>query len=251
MTKKQILIAAMLTLQTVAMAAAGDTLTVRIKGMHCDHCAHKVMKALEPLKGIDDIQFNLERRTATIAYDAATTPKDSIESRLAATKRYAPSPYSKDEAIAAKYGIHIDDMHCQKCFNRIKARLQPIEGIDSIAPNIDEQYVTVDYDANKTDKATIRKAVADLGFSPVNHYTSEKAAYAYLLIPEKDAQDEETYEKVLALKGVEDVCVNAKRKALAVTFVNTETSEEQLMEDLKNQGINATLPPLHVCKEKE
>ena len=250
MTKKQILIAAALTIQTAALAAAGDTLTVRIKGMHCDHCAHKVMKALEPLKGIDDIQINLERRTATIAYDAATTPKDSIESRLAATKRYAPSPYSKDEVITAKYGMHIDDMHCQKCFNRIQAKLQPIEGIDSMAPHIDEQYITVHYDANKTDKATIRKTVSDLGFTPVNHYTSDKVEYAYLLIPEKDAQDEETFEKVLALKGVEDVSVNARRKALAITFVTAETSEEQLMKDLKKSGIKATLPPLHKCKEK-
>ena len=118
-----------------------------------------------------------------------------------------------------------------------------------MAPHIDEQYIFVSYDANKTDKATIRKAISELGFTPVSHYESEKASYAYLLIPEKDAQDAETFEKVIALKGVDDVCVNAQRKALAITFVNDETTEEQLLKDLKESGIQATLPPLHVCDE--
>ena len=251
MIKKQLLLAAALIIQTTVMAATIDTLTVRIKGMHCDNCARKVMKTLESLKGVEDIQFNLERNTATIAYDAALTPADSIRGRLAATGRYASSPYSKDDVILQEIGIHIDDMHCQKCYNRILSKLQPMAGVDSMAPHIDQQYIFVRYDANKTDKASIHQAVSELGFTPVSHYASDKVAYAYLLIPEKVAQDAETYEKAIALKGVEDACVNAKRNALAITFVNEETTEEQLLKDLKENGIEATLPPLHVCDEEQ
>jgi hypothetical protein len=45
--------------------------------------------------------------------------------------------------------------------------------------------------------------------------------------------------------------VNANRKALAITYFNDETSEDQLMKDLKNAGIKAELPPLHVCDEEK
>ena len=54
-------------------ATAADTLTVRIKGMRCGECAHKVKTALRKIDGVGSIDFNLERRTATITYDAART----------------------------------------------------------------------------------------------------------------------------------------------------------------------------------
>ena len=250
--KKQIILLAALMVQAAAMTAAtADTLTVRIKGMRCDECANKVMKTLNSLPGIQDIQFNLERRTATVAFDAATTSADSIRARLAATKRYAPTAYSKTDVIRRGMGFHIDDMHCQKCYNRIEARLHPMEGIDSMAPHLDKQYVFIRYDANRTDKATIRQAICDLGFTPVNHYTSSTVDFGYFLIDEQAAQDAETYEKALIIKGVEDVCVNPRRKALAITYFTDETSEDQLIKELKDAGITATLPPLHVCNEEQ
>ena len=249
--KKLLFLMAAILMQTAAMAAGTDSLTVRIKGMRCDECAHKVMTAINKLPGIDNIDFNLERRTATIFYDGSKTCADSIIGRLAATGRYKSSPYSKDDVIKRGWGIHIDDMHCQKCYNRIQEKLQPMAGIDSMAPHIDNQYIFVRYDANRTTKAAIREAILSLGYTPVNHYTSDKVEFTYLLIPEKVAQSEDTYETVISLKGVEDACVNANRKALAITYFNDETSEEQLMKELKDAGIKAELPPLHVCDEEK
>ena len=103
----------------LSTASASDTLTVRIKGMRCGECAHKVKTALRQDKGIGGIAFNLERRTATIAFDPAQTCSDSIKARLAATKRYKATPYDPTEVIHKGMGQRIDDMHCQKCYNRI------------------------------------------------------------------------------------------------------------------------------------
>ena len=237
---------------TIAMqaATATDTITVRIKGMRCEECAHKVNTVLHKVNGVKGIDYNLERRTAAIAYDKTLTCRDTIEARLAATVRYKASPYSKDEVIRRGMGLRMDDMHCQKCADCITKRLEQIEGVDSVAPKVDKQYVFVRYDANRTTKDIIRLALTELGFTPVNYYTGNEIGFAYFQIPE-EAVNEETIETAIVLDGVDDANVNKKRKSLAITYFNNETSTEKLQEQLKTEGIDAALPPAHECKEEK
>ena len=97
---KKVLIAMtlMLIAQLGVMAQDIDTLTVRIKGMRCEECAHKVKNVVKKLPGIDGITFNIERRTASIAFDKNQVCADSIKGRLAATVRYKASAYSPTDA---------------------------------------------------------------------------------------------------------------------------------------------------------
>jgi copper ion binding protein len=229
---------------------AADTLTLRIKGMRCEECAHKVRNVLGKVNGVGPMEFNIERRTVTISYDAQLTCADSIEARLAATGRYKASPYDSKEVIRRGIGLQMADMHCQKCADRIMARLKLIEGIDSLAPHLDKHYMFIRYDANKTCKDEIRGALLQLGYTPVNYYTSKNISFAYFLLPEEAAK-EETAEVALAIDGVDDATVCTRRKSLAITYVNTETSEERLLQALEEEGIKATLPKPHECREKE
>lgn len=250
--KKQLttlLLLAVASLQPLS-AANSDTLTVRIKGMRCDDCAHKVKTALRQDAGVGGIEFNLERRTATIAFDPAKTCADSIEARLAATKRYKASHYSKDEIIRRGYGQRIDDMHCKKCADRITERLSQLEGIDSLVPHLDKHYFFIRYDANRTSKAEIRKLLNKIGYTPVNYYTSDKISWYYLLIPAEQAT-QETMDAVMAIDGVEDVNVNIMRKSLAITYFTDEISGERLLDEIKKAGIKAELPKPHECKEEK
>lgn len=248
---KKILSLAIVLLQIASASAAdSDTLTVRIKGMRCDECAHKVMTALDSDDGVGDIQFNLERRTATICYDPAKTCADSIYACLDATKRYKASPYSADEVILRGIGFRIDDMFCQNCINRIVKRLEPMEGVDSLAPHLDKQYVFIRYDANRTAKDSICAAINKLGFTPVNYYTSDKIGYAYYNIP-AEAATQETVDALYAIEAVEDVNVNARRKSVAVTYFTKDMTAEQLLDKVRSAGIAAVVPPPHVCKEKQ
>ncbi|MBR1448608.1 MAG: cation transporter [Prevotella sp.] len=235
---------------TTVWAGSADTLTVRIKGMRCGECAHKVKTVVKKGPGIESIDFNLERRTATIAYDPAQTCADSIKAHLDATGRYKASAYSPNDTILRGFGLRIDDMHCQNCYNRISQRLQTMEGIDSMAPHLDKHYIFVRYDANQTCKADIRRVLGGLGFTPVNYYSSPKVAFAYYNIP-AEAAVEATIDEVLTLTGVEDANVNAKRKSLAVTYFTDETTADALLEAIKAAGIEAVVPPAHVCKEEQ
>ena len=249
MNKKTLLLITLLAGITASLhAMTVDTLTVRIKGMKCEECAHKVMTAVRQLPGIDNVKSNIERRTTTVTFDPALTCRDSIESRLAATGRFKASPYSPDEVIRRGFGLRIDDMHCQNCANRITKRLSQIEAIDSMSPHLDKHYIFIRYDANRTCKADIRAAIEQLGYTPVNYYSGPKVSYAYYNIPAEQAT-QETIDEVIIITGVEDVNVNQQKQSLAVTFFADETNADQLLADIRQAGIKAELPPAHECKE--
>ena len=249
MNKKTLLLITLLAGITASLhAMTVDTLTVRIKGMKCEECAHKVMTAVRQLPGIDNVKSNIERRTTTVTFDPALTYRDSIEARLAATGRFKASPYSPDEVIRRGFGLRIDDMHCQNCANRITKRLSQIEAIDSMSPHLDKHYIFIRYDANRTCKADIRAAIGQLGYTPVNYYSGPKVSYAYYNIPAEQAT-QETVDEVIIITGVEDVNVNQQKQSLAVTFFTDETNADQLLADIRQAGIKAELPPAHECKE--
>jgi len=248
--KKILILTMSILLQLPLHAASEDSITVRIKGMKCGECAHKVMTAIRKLPGIESVVSNLERRTTTVVFDPAQTCADSIKSRLAATHRFKATPYSPTDVIRRGFGLRMDDMHCQNCANRIVKRLQTIEGIDSLAPHVDKHYVFIRYDANRTCKDVIRKAVSEIGYTPVNYYTGKKISFAYYNIPEAQAT-QQTIDDVLILDGVEDVNVNAKRQSLAITYFNDETTAEKLLAGIHECGVKATLPQPHECKEEK
>ena len=248
--KKLITLALFSLISLSGMAAATDTVTVRVKAMRCEECGHKVKNALRKNPGVGGLTFDYERRTVKIAYDPQKTDVDSIYRSIAVTKRYKASPYSPTEVIRRGYGQRIDDMHCQKCADRIVSRLSQLEGIDSLAPHLDKHYVFIRYDANRTCRADIRKVLNGMGFTPVNYYSSDKIGYAYYIIP-AEAATNETIESVLALDGVDDANVNAKRKSLAVTFFKDEMTEDRLLPEIQKSGIKATLPAPHECKEEK
>lgn len=249
MIRKKILLTAAL-FSALTMTAANETVVLRIKGMRCEECAHKVTTVLKQLKGIGTMDFDLEKRTVAVGFDPALTCTDSIKARLAATGRYKSTPYDKDEVIRRGIGLRMDDMHCQRCADRIMERLQTMTGIDSMAPHLDKQYMFIRYDANRTCKDNIRRELVELGFTPVTYYTSKVISFAYFNIP-KEACTEDTIEEVLAMDGVDDVNVNPRQGSLAITYVNNETSVEKLQEQIKAAGIEATLPPAHECEENK
>ena len=230
--------------------AQSSILTVRIKGMRCNECGHKVKNVLRKDPGVGTMEFDYERRTVKIAYDAQKTCTDSIYSALARTGRYKAIPYDPTEVIRRGFGQRIADMHCQKCYNRIAQRLSQLEGIDSMAPHLDKQYIFIRYDANRTDRATIRNILNELGYTPTNFYSDPRIGYGYYLLPESQTNDE-TIETVLALDGVEDVNVNAKRKTLAYTFFKDETTAERLYSEILKAGIKAKEPKPHECSEEK
>lgn len=236
--RKIILTTCALTVSFVAGAQTMDTLTVRIPGMRCDDCAHKVMVALTDSAGaIGNIDFDLERRTATIPYDPQKTSPQRIEDILAATRRYKSKPYSPDEVIRRGIGIRLFEMTTAADADKAVAQLKGKAGIDSLAPHVDKGYLFVRYDANKTKKAVIKRALTDAGFTTVNYYTGDKVAFGYFKVDGSPRQD--VIDNLIYTEGVEDVSYNPVLHTLGVTYFNNETTAEKLLADIRDSGLKA------------
>ena len=248
MNKKILIVFAAISLSVTALAQV-QTLQWRIEDMHCDHCAHKVMTALNQAPGVSDVDINIERRVATLKYDESITCPDSIKTWLNGT-RYVPTAYNANDVILREKSYRIDDMHCGNCARRISSALEQNKAVDSLDFDLEKHVVYVRYDANKTSRDNIQETLNGLGFTPVTYYTQDYVAYAYYNIPE-NAATASTIEEAMDIEGVADANVNSKRKALAVTYVTNDITPDQLLEALKKRGIDATVPPPHECKEEQ
>ena len=236
MKKKLIILLLLFIIANAAIAAGTDTLVVRIKAMRCEDCAHNVSLALRGKSGIEGLQFDLEKRTVAVVFDPAKTNTDSICATLKATGRYKPSTYDPKEKIRRGMGLKADEMKTEADAELIKKNLYEMVGMDSVGPNLAKGYIFIRYDANKTTKATIREKLKEIGFTPVNYYTSNIISFAYFKIPAEAANDE-TIETVLSLDGVDDANVNAAKGSLAITYENTVTNPEKLLEGIRAEGI--------------
>lgn len=65
-------------------------------------------------------------------------------------------------------------MHCENCENKIKGNLRFEKGIKNIETNIDEQAVTVQYDADKTNEEAIMKAFGKFGYQATKKEAPKK-----------------------------------------------------------------------------
>ncbi|MBR5351674.1 MAG: heavy-metal-associated domain-containing protein [Prevotella sp.] len=65
-------------------------------------------------------------------------------------------------------------MHCESCENKIKGNLRFEKGIKNIETNVDEQAVTIQYDADKTNEEAIMKAFGKIGYQATKKEAAKK-----------------------------------------------------------------------------
>ena len=56
-------------------------------------------------------------------------------------------------------------MHCHNCEQKIKKNIPYEKGVKDLTTNLEKQLVTVKYQADKTDKTKLKKAIEKLGFT--------------------------------------------------------------------------------------
>lgn len=232
-------IIAIIVLFTICGNASSQALkefTFRVKGMRCEDCSYKIHKLLQPTAGIENMTFDLEKRTVTVSYSPAVVSTDSILAQLAKSKRYTPSTYSVNDIILRGYGQHLPEMKNESDAQRASEVLKNILGVDSVGANLNKTYMFIRYNANKTNKDNIRKTLLSHGFTPSNHYTHDIVKYAYYSIP-AGIEPAEAEADIMGIKGIEDVCINPNTNKLAVTYFSDETNDQQLKAEIKALGI--------------
>jgi len=58
------------------------------------------------------------------------------------------------------------DIECDGCAASIRKALGAVDGVETVAVDINHKRVTVDFDKNKTDDVTLAELLDEIGFPP-------------------------------------------------------------------------------------
>jgi copper ion binding protein len=59
-----------------------DTAILHVQGMTCNHCVQTVKGALEKMKGIKNVEVNLEKGLVNISYDSSSAGVEQLKSAV-------------------------------------------------------------------------------------------------------------------------------------------------------------------------
>ena len=145
--------------------------------------------------------------------------------------------------------LHIDDMHCDRCAQRISNVLKQLTAVDNVEADVLDHNISISYNAEKMTIDSLQQVITQAGYTPVKACRCGRAAYAYFLLPE-GAATQQTIDRVMAIEGVEDANVNSRRQSLAVKYHHQQLPAKKLLKKIRKAGIKAQLPEPHKCKEK-
>ena len=86
--RKMILSIAMV-LMALTAAAEKQTVTLYVQDMECNSCKAKVEKTLAFERGVQDLEFNLEKRQVTIVFNDKKTTIEKLQQALIKYNKYA------------------------------------------------------------------------------------------------------------------------------------------------------------------
>ena len=75
---RKLLIATLAALPLVVLAATPKTVTLAVQNMTCELCPITVKKSLEKVPGVSAVKVDLDKKTATVSYDADKSQPDTL-----------------------------------------------------------------------------------------------------------------------------------------------------------------------------
>lgn len=137
-----------------AMAQQTKTIQWHIEDMHCGNCARRISTALEHLTGVDSLDFNLDKHTFTVKYDANKTNRDNIRQAINSLG-YTPVTYYDQDIVAYLYFILPEG----SISNSIIGKAMEIEGVADANISTKNHSLAISYD---TTEITDDKLVEEL-----------------------------------------------------------------------------------------
>ncbi len=75
---RKLLMPLLATLSLAAFAAPPKTVTLDVRNMACPLCPITVRKSLEKVAGVDSVQVDFDKKTATVTYDPDKTKPEAL-----------------------------------------------------------------------------------------------------------------------------------------------------------------------------
>ena len=64
----------------------------------------------------------------------------------------------------ADISFHINDIHCEKCVEKIRQALENLAGLEEVHINLDEKTIKIEGEA---DPGAIERIIQEVGYTPV------------------------------------------------------------------------------------
>ena len=137
-----------------------------IEGMTCASCAQTVEKAVSKVTGIEEASVNLATEKLHVRYD-----ETQVDEQLLA-KTVADAGYSlignQQQAT-----LQIEGMTCASCAQTVEKAVNKLAGVQAATVNLATEKLTVRYDKQQLNTATIEEAVAKAGYQAFGEKTAE------------------------------------------------------------------------------
>ncbi len=132
-----------------------DSVTLPIAGMTCNHCAERIEKELNGLKGVKKAVVNYSKADAIIHFNPGETSVSKIIQVI-----------QKEgfEVGVSKTIIGIKDIRCASCVTKIEDALKATPGVVSASVNPASESVMVEYLPKLTEIKNIEKAIESAGY---------------------------------------------------------------------------------------
>jgi len=141
--------------------------TLNIKGMHCASCAVAIEDSLQKVTGVSTAAVNFATEKAYVEYNPAEATPQDLEQAV----EKAGYGVLREEAETLKLKvIGMDNAHC---VGTVEAALKGVKGIVSHQLFLNERAIIV-FNPALTTRETIKKAIKDAGYTPVEETTVDR-----------------------------------------------------------------------------
>jgi P-type Cu+ transporter len=121
--------------------AAATKATYSITGMHCPPCTKTVENALRKTKGIKSAKVDWASRSAQVEFDESTISAQQISQTVRHTSHMMGAGMSYGSWLA----LSVPDVKDDASAETVKKALKPIAGVSSVATNVKQHTVSVEF----------------------------------------------------------------------------------------------------------
>lgn len=144
-------------------------------GMNCGGCAKKVKRHLEEVDGVVNADVSHETSGAVVEYDPSKTDVEALKAVVTELEYKVEWPDSE----TAEFEVF--GMTCGNCSGKVAKALDAVEGVIKADVSHEDDKATVAFDPAKTDRAALKAAVVDSGYTlepPIEEVVEEVAEVA-------------------------------------------------------------------------
>ncbi len=157
-----------------------EDVTIKIKGMMCDHCEKTVTEAARSIKGVTKASSDFKKGEAKVSFDSSVTDLETIKKAISdagyevmeegeacplPVKPAVVKPQAKaDDRGIKKSSIKITGMTCASCAQNIEKALNKLEGVKQASVNFSFEKAAIEYDSAKVNPVQFENAITSLGY---------------------------------------------------------------------------------------